>query len=154
MDFFASGDNNQCERFYSLHWCHGSAGCDAFAFVWSCEVAWVSCPYRMIGRVGQKLRQKLVVATIIVPFWESVTWWGQVVPDSAHLANKVVDWMWLDTSDPDLFVPGSAPGGREVAPPDWPLLAVRMDFSETGTHRRLPLCDRCLKGGCRACRSR
>ena len=32
VDLFASGENNQCERFYSLHWCRGSAGCDAFAF--------------------------------------------------------------------------------------------------------------------------
>ena len=29
---FASLENNQCDRFYSLHWCRGSAGCDAFAF--------------------------------------------------------------------------------------------------------------------------
>ncbi len=57
VDFFVSGDNNQCERFYSLHWCRWSAGCDAFAFNWSGEVAWVSCPYRMIGRVWRKLRQ-------------------------------------------------------------------------------------------------
>ena len=32
VDLFASGDNNQCERFYSLHWCRESAGRDAFAF--------------------------------------------------------------------------------------------------------------------------
>ncbi len=38
-DLFASRENNQCERFYSLHWCRGSAGCDGFAFLWSCEVA-------------------------------------------------------------------------------------------------------------------
>ena len=31
MDLFASGENNQCERFYSLQWCRGSARCDAFA---------------------------------------------------------------------------------------------------------------------------
>ena len=74
--------------------------------------------------------------------------------DSAHLTNEVVDWVGLGRSDPDLFVPGSAPGGRAVVPPDWPLLAVRADFSEAGAHRRIPLCDRCLKGECGACRSR
>ena len=56
VDLFASRENNQCERFYSLLWCRGSAGCDAFAFHWSCEVAWVCCPYRIIGRVWRKLR--------------------------------------------------------------------------------------------------
>jgi hypothetical protein len=73
VDLFASGKNNQCERFYSMQWCRKSAGCDAFAFDWSGEVALVSCPYRMIGRVWLKLRQERVVATIIVPFWESAT---------------------------------------------------------------------------------
>ena len=78
------------------------------------------------------------MATIIAPFWESTTWWGLVVPNSAHLANEGVDWVWLDMSDPDLFVLGSAPGGRAVVPPVWPLLAVRVDFSEAGAHRRIP----------------
>ncbi len=41
-----------------------------------------------------------------------------MVLDSAHLANEVVDWVWLDMSDPDLFVPGLARGGRAVVPPD------------------------------------
>ncbi len=90
---------------------------------------WVSCPYRMIGRVLRKLRQERVVVTIIIPFWESATLWGLVVPDSAHLANEVVDWVWLNRSDPDIFVSGSAPGGRAVVRPVWLLLAVRVDFS-------------------------
>ena len=60
------------------------------------------------------------MATIIVSFWEFTTWWGLVVPDSDHLANEVVDWVWLDRSDPDLFVPRSALVGRAAVPPDWP----------------------------------
>jgi len=76
-----------------------------------------------------------------------------VVLDAAHLANEVVDWMWLDMTDPDFFVLGSALGGRAVVPPDWPLLTVRVDFTEAGTCRRIFLCDRCHKGGCGACRS-
>ena len=31
VDLFASGANNQCVRFYSLHWCRGTAGVNAFA---------------------------------------------------------------------------------------------------------------------------
>jgi hypothetical protein len=74
VDLFASGENNHCERLYSLHWCRGSTRCDAFAFNYSGEVAWVSCPYRMIERVWRKLRHERVVATIIVSFLESATW--------------------------------------------------------------------------------
>ncbi len=77
-----------------------------------------------------------------------------MVPDAAHLANEVVDWVWLDKSDPDLVVPGFTPSGRAVVPPEWPLLAILVDFSEAGAHRRIPLCDRCLEGGCRAYRVR
>ena len=32
VDLFASGANNHCEMFYSLHWCRGTAGVNAFAF--------------------------------------------------------------------------------------------------------------------------
>ncbi len=76
-----------------------------------------------------------------------------MVPNAAYLDNEVVDWVWLDMSDPTLFVPGSAPKGRAIVPPDWPLLVVRVDFTEAGICRRIPLFDRCLKGGCGACRS-
>ncbi len=32
LHLFASGANNQCEKFYSLHWCRGTASVNAFAF--------------------------------------------------------------------------------------------------------------------------
>ena len=35
VDLFASSDNAQCEKLYSLHWCHGSARVNAFGFPWS-----------------------------------------------------------------------------------------------------------------------
>ncbi len=59
-----------------------------------------------------------MAGTVIVPIRESSTWWELVVPDAAHLANEVVDWVWIDRSEPGLFVPGSAPSVRAVVPPD------------------------------------
>jgi hypothetical protein len=59
-------------------------------------------------------------------------WRGLVAPDSVHLVNEVADWVWLDMINPDLFVPGSAPGGRGVVPQYWQVLTVRDDFSEPG----------------------
>ena len=151
VDLFSSGTNNQCERFYSLHWCRGTAGVNAFAFTWSGESAWVHCPFRLIGRVLRKLKHDGAAATMLVPLWESATWWGLVVPDAAHFSEEVggLDWR----GDPSLFIPGGAPGGREVLPPDWPIMAVRFDFSPGGDRRRIPLRDRCIHGGCAACRS-
>jgi hypothetical protein len=37
VDLFASSDNAQCEKFYSLHWCRGTAEVNAFGFPWSGE---------------------------------------------------------------------------------------------------------------------
>ncbi len=39
VDLFASGANSQCEKFYSLQWCRGTAGVNAFAFNWGGEFA-------------------------------------------------------------------------------------------------------------------
>jgi hypothetical protein len=155
VDLFASDANFQCERFYSLHWCRGSAGCDAFAFAWGGEGAcWVNCPYRVLGRVWRKLRSDGARATILVPLWESATWWGLLAPDGVHLSEEVIDGVWLDRSVPDLFVPGTAPGGRAVAPPDWHVMAVRVDFSAGRRHVKTSRQDRCTRGGCAACRCR
>jgi hypothetical protein len=153
IDLFASNANNLCGRFYSLHWCRGTGGVNAFAYNWGGETAWIHCPYRMVGRVWRKLQHDEGVATMLIPLWESATWWRLVVPDAAHFAEAVVDWVWLPRADPDLFVPGTAPG-RVIEPPDWPIMAVRIDFSVGGDRRRIPLRDRCVHGGCSACRCR
>ncbi len=47
---------------------------------------------------------------MLIPLWESAAWWRLVALDVAHFAEAVVDWVWLPRSDPDLFVPGTAPG--------------------------------------------
>ena len=148
VDFFSSGTNNQCGRFYSLHWCRETARFNAFAFDRSGESAWVHCPFRLIRRALRNLKHDGGATTMLVPQWESATWWGLIVPDAAHFSEEVVDWTWLPKGDPSLFVPGGAPGGREVLPPDWQIMAVRFDFSPGGDLRRIPLRDRCIRGGC------
>ncbi len=124
---------------------------DAFAYDWSGESAWVNCPYRLLGRVWRKLRKDGTKASLLVPLWESATWWTLLVPDAVHFSEAVVDWLWLPRAEPNLFVPGRAPGGRAVVPPDWPVMAVRVDFSAGARLRRLRLRDRCVRGGCGAC---
>ena len=93
---------------------------NAFGFPWSGENCWVNAPYKAIGRVWRALREQQAVATLLVPMWESATWWRLVVPEGPHLAECVVDWVWLPRDDPDLFIGGRAPG-RTILPPNWPL---------------------------------
>ena len=152
IDMFSSNENKLCDRLYSMHWCRGSGGVQAFAYDWSGEIAWIHCPYMMlVGRVWRKLQYDGIIATILIPSWESATWWRLVVPDAVHFDEAVVDWVWLHRSDPALFVPGTAPG-RTIEPPDWPVMAVRIDFLAGGRdRRRIPLRDMCLRGGCNVC---
>jgi hypothetical protein len=95
MDLFASSDNVQCEKFYSLHWCRETAGVNAFGSPWSGENCLANVPYKAIGRVWKDLREQQVVtlATLLVPMWESSTWWDLVVPDGPHLFQYVLDWV-------------------------------------------------------------
>ena len=54
---------------------------------------------------------------MLIPPWESATWWRLVVPDGVHFDEALVFWMWLPRSDPDPFVPGTSPG-RTIELPD------------------------------------
>ncbi len=74
VDIFAFNANNQCERFYSLHWCRGTAGINAFAFNLGIGLVWFNGPYRLLGRVWRKLRHDEATATVLVPLWQSATW--------------------------------------------------------------------------------
>ena len=65
----------------------------------------------LLGRVWRKLQHDGAIATVLVPLWESATWWGLDVPDRAHFSEEVVDWVWLSMNDPSLFVHGVALGG-------------------------------------------
>ena len=149
-DLFASLANHQCAKFYSLHWCRGSAGVNAFGYCWTGENCWINCPYRLIGRVWRTLREQRAVASMLVPLWKSATWWQLIAPEVGHLSDRVVDWLWLPRGDPHILCPGAAPG-RAIEPPDWPIMAIRVDFSQAGSAARLCKRGRCLLGGCGSC---
>ncbi len=69
----------------------GTAGVNAFAFNWGGESAWINGPFRLIGRIWRKLQSVSATATLLVPLWESSTWWTLLVPDAIHFAEVVVD---------------------------------------------------------------
>ncbi len=73
VDLFVSGANSQCEKFYSLHRCRGTAGVNAVAFNWGGESVWINYPFILIGRVWRKVQSDASIATLLVPMWESTT---------------------------------------------------------------------------------
>jgi len=141
-DLFAYNANNQCARFYSLHWRRISAGENALAFFKGIGPLWIICPFRMLGRVWRKRQNDGDIATMVVPVWQSSTWWGLFARDGVHFAEEVVDWVWLRKEEHILFVLGSSPGGKDVVSHDWYEFAVRVDFSVGGDRHRIPLRDR------------
>jgi len=54
-----------------------------------------------------------------------------IAPDALDFLEIVVDWMWLVSNDPSLFVSGHVPGGRVISPPDWQMMAFWVNFSAT-----------------------
>ena len=44
----------------------------------------------MMGNVWRKLRHDGTIAMMLIPLWESDTWWRLVVPDAAHFVKAVV----------------------------------------------------------------
>ena len=55
---------------------------------------------------------------MLVPLWESATWWTLLVLDAIHFAKAVVDWVWLPWMEPALFEPGVGLAGKDGVPPD------------------------------------
>jgi hypothetical protein len=150
-DLFSSNMNNLCSKFYSLHWCRDTSGVNCFGFDWSDDNCWIHPPFRIIGKIWRKLMRHGCKATIIIPLWTSSTWWRLIAPDSVHLSNYVVDWLWVPRNDPYVFVPNSASGSRSTPAPNWQLMALRVDFSIESAAFQLSKRDRCVQEGCHSC---
>ena len=149
VDRFATHLNHLCSRFFSRHWCPGTAGVDSFAFSWFLEVGWINPPFSLVGRVIRKLQRERAVATVIVPVWRGRAWWPLIAPDGTHLDSHVVDWTWLPRQT-DTFLPGVSSGNQSARDaPRWRILAIRFDFSTDTPH--LCKAERCISEGCSNC---
>jgi hypothetical protein len=111
-------------------------------------------PLHDVGQVWRKLQNDGASTTLLVPLWESSTWWILFVPDAAHFFEAVVDWVWLPRSEANLFVPGTTPCERDVIRPDRKVMAVRVNFLAGARFRRIFLRNRSVHGGRSVCRSR
>jgi hypothetical protein len=127
---------------------------NGFGFDWSLDNCLVHAPFRLMGKIWRKLKEQGARATIIiVPLWTSATLWHLIALDAIHLYEYVVDWMWLPRNDPSLFISGQTPGGRVFSPPDWQIMALRVDVSSSQPNCVLSKRDRCIQEDCHACAS-
>ena len=142
-----------CSKFNFVHRCRGTSGINGFGFDRRLDIFWIRVPFRLIGKIWSKFREQGAKATSIFPPWTSSTWWHLIAPDAMHFSIFLIDWILLPRNNPFLFVSGQTPGGRVISPPDWQIMALRVDFSATQSDYMLSKRNRCIREGCHACAS-
>ncbi|MES9972159.1 MAG: reverse transcriptase domain-containing protein, partial [Candidatus Thiodiazotropha sp.] len=88
-DRFAS--NNKCVRFNSKHWCLGCEGVDAMAQTWSGELNWWVPPPKMLCSCLNKIVLEKACGTLIVPKWQSASFWPLICSDKGVFRDFVKD---------------------------------------------------------------
>jgi hypothetical protein len=89
---------------------------------------------------------------MLIPLWKSAPSWQLVCPETNHCDYNVVDWVWLTRDDSSLFVAITSLR-RAALTPDWPVMTVRVNFTESRSAPFLIKRDRCIRGGCPDCGS-
>ena len=94
LDVFAHSSNKRTERFFSFGKCPGSAGTDAFTQDWSTEDwAWICPPTGLIVDAIKKVLAIRMKAILVIPCWQTATFWPYVCPDGRRLhkaARKLI----------------------------------------------------------------
>ncbi|KAK3090282.1 hypothetical protein FSP39_010613 [Pinctada imbricata] len=85
IDFFASSCNNKLPIFYSRFWMPGSTGIDAFTVDWQGVNGWFVPPICIIARVIKYLKQCCAFGTVIVPQWQSASFWPLIADESGFI---------------------------------------------------------------------
>jgi hypothetical protein len=128
-DRFASDLNRHVLQFYSLRWCPGTAGIDAFDRLWGnpLDNNWISPPFSLIGRGINEILGDKAIATVVVPWWTCQVWWHLVAPNGHTLSPLITDLIMLRSGN-ELFMFGHGSGNsRPDATPRWRVLALRFD---------------------------
>lgn len=114
IDLFASAENKQTTRFYSLFQCPGSSGVDALLQPWAGWNCFAFPPFTtsMLLQVVQKVREERANVTVVVPLWPAQPWFHE-------LMLLAVDSFQLPCSTL------TGPMARQHC--SWPLLAVRIE---------------------------
>ncbi|KAA6379654.1 MAG: hypothetical protein EZS28_024818 [Streblomastix strix] len=75
IDYFANRRNCKRKRFYSLIWDPWAQGQDGMKENWYKETSLLHPPIPLIQRVLNKVRKNQTEAVLIVPYWQTQSWW-------------------------------------------------------------------------------
>ncbi|GLC60878.1 hypothetical protein PLESTB_001686500 [Pleodorina starrii] len=122
VDLFATHINAHLPRFFSRHHCPGSSGVNALLQPWAGFNAY-GCPPLdpdFMMALVQKVREERACVTLVVPYWTAQAWWQQ-------LMELATDLVFLP-SNTALFAPGEGGSGSFLLPPQWQVVAVRVQW--------------------------
>jgi hypothetical protein len=74
IDWFASRENAQLDRFYSWKPEPAAEGIDAFSFSWGWEPGYIFPPFCLIPRILQKIQEDRAQVLLIHPDWPGALW--------------------------------------------------------------------------------
>ncbi|XP_060565442.1 uncharacterized protein LOC132724583 [Ruditapes philippinarum] len=106
IDMFASRLNYQLLKYVS--WKPDAEACfvDAFSLDWSKMFMYIFCPFSLVGRVLQKLRQDQAECIMLVPLWPTQNWWNNFlehlieIPYIVPVTGKVLQIPFTDKIHP------------------------------------------------------
>jgi ribonuclease HI len=136
IDLFASYDNHQTNRYYSLYFTPTCEGVDAFNFTWG-RSGWCNPPFSLIAKViahGQYCGSRFC---LICPYTPSAPWWPSISPNGIYFQSFVRDSVVLHRSN-NLFFSGRTGHAYAGHAPRWQSLALLLDFQQH-QQRRAPL---------------
>ena len=128
IDLFASYNNHQTDRYYSLYFTPTCEGVNAFSFHWG-RRCWCNPPFKMMSQVMAKARACRARLCIICPFTPSAPWWHAISPNGSHFDTCVRDYIFLERA-PDMFLAGNMAHQFAGRVPRWNSLALLADFSD------------------------
>lgn len=79
IDLFASKLDARLPRYFSLLPDPESCGTDAFAQIWTMQLAYAFPPPALIGRMLQKVRAEGATVIAVVPLWKTAVWFPELL---------------------------------------------------------------------------
>ena len=128
VDWFASDHNYKLAVFYSRFWNVSSSGIDAFTVNCNGVNGLFVPPVFLISRVLKYMKQCKAFGTLIVPFWQSASFWPCLCPNGRNFIDQVVEWVDLPT-EKEFYIPGKSKkgifGNSDLT---FRMIALRCDF--------------------------
>ena len=108
IDRFANSQNKKLQRFNSKYSCPGTEAVDALSQKWEGENNLLIPPINLIPAVIQYIRGNKITGVLVVPLWESATFWPLLCKTKGRFYYFVKDFLIFDDLD-SLIVPGHCP---------------------------------------------